>query len=523
MIDDIEQEVNRLKSIIQELYLSDSMPWIIGYSGGKDSTTCVQLVWLALSELPEDKRTKPVHVISTDTLVENPIVADWVGKSLKKMEKAAIDNKLPIFPHRLTPELKNRYWVNLIGKGYPSPRPKFRWCTARLKIQTATAFLQNLSETNGEAILVLGTRKAESQARAHTIEKYEGSSRKYLSRNADPKLSRVWVFAPIVEWGNDDVWEFIGTYENPWGVASSDLLELYRGATPDHECPIVVDTSTQSCGDSRFGCYVCTMVAQDKSMQAMILNDESKAWMQPILDFRDKYLAPDEQERSKRDFKRLGNNRQIIIRNELVHGPYTQSYRAELLRKLLQTQIEVKCDGEKSGFKNVGLIELEELDEIRRIWVEEKGEIEDLLPKIYEEVMNQPYPGKEIEALPITSDDLRVLEQTAKEWILQNLNCTNTEQMDRRSRELYEMVRTLLASSYHSKGSKQRSKQLDEIENILDRFSFVDEEQATEFARAYNKKSEDESVEDSLVSESVGDNSLATREDTELEQKELLI
>ena len=167
MIDDIEQEVARLKAIITELYQSDSMPWIIGYSGGKDSTTCVQLVWMAISELPEEKRSKPVHVISTDTLVENPVVAAWVSKSLEKMEKTAIENKLPIFPHRLTPELKNRFWVNLIGRGYPAPRPKFRWCTERLKILTATSFLQNLSETNGEAILVLGTRKAESHARAH--------------------------------------------------------------------------------------------------------------------------------------------------------------------------------------------------------------------------------------------------------------------------------------------------------------------------------------------------------------------
>lgn len=520
MINDIEQEVARLKAIIQKLYLSDSMPWIIGYSGGKDSTTCVQLVWFALRDLSEEQRRKPVHVISTDTLVENPVIADWVSKSLKKMEKAAIENKLPFFPHRLTPELKNRYWVNLIGKGYPAPRPKFRWCTERLKIQTATSFLQSLSETNGEAILVLGTRKAESQARAHTIEKYEGSSREYLSRNADPKLSRVWVFAPIVDWSNDDVWEFIGTYENPWGVTSTDLLELYRGATPDHECPIVVDTNTQSCGDSRFGCYVCTMVAQDKSMQAMILNDESKAWMQPILDFRNKYLAPDAHERTKRDFKRLGNNRLILMRNELVHGPYTQNYRVELLKNLLRAQIAVRRDGKKSGFKEVGLISLEELDEIRRIWVEEKGEIEDLLPKIYEEVTQEPYPGKEIETLPVTSDDLNILSRSAREWVSENLDCTNTEQMEKRSRELYEMVRILLASSFRSRGTKQRSKQLDEIEKILDRFAFVDEEQATEFARKYNKDSEKES---SGIAMTIDDKSLVEKEDTKLEQKELLI
>lgn len=129
MVEDIDQEVERIKDLIKELYLSDQMPWIVGYSGGKDSTTCVQLIWMALSELPPEKRSKPIHVISTDTLVENPIVSQWVGESLKKMEQEAIKQKLPFFPHRLVPEVKNRFWVNLIGKGYPSPRPRFRWCT----------------------------------------------------------------------------------------------------------------------------------------------------------------------------------------------------------------------------------------------------------------------------------------------------------------------------------------------------------------------------------------------------------
>ena len=134
MIEDLETEVERIKALIKDLYLSDSMPWIVGYSGGKDSTTCVQLIWLSLLELPFEKRRKPVHVISTDTLVENPVVAAWVRNSLTKMELAALKAKLPIFPHRLIPELKNRFWVNLIGKGYPAPRPKFRWCTERLKM-----------------------------------------------------------------------------------------------------------------------------------------------------------------------------------------------------------------------------------------------------------------------------------------------------------------------------------------------------------------------------------------------------
>ena len=129
-----KETISKVIQQTQELYLSDDIPWVLGYSGGKDSTAILQLVWKAIAALPKDKHIKPVHVISTDTLVENPIVAIWVKRSLTQMSQSAIDNDLPIKPHRLIPEVQNRFWVNLIGRGYPAPRPKFRWCTSGLKI-----------------------------------------------------------------------------------------------------------------------------------------------------------------------------------------------------------------------------------------------------------------------------------------------------------------------------------------------------------------------------------------------------
>lgn len=146
----------------QELYLSDTIPWVVGYSGGKDSTASLALIWTAVSQLAPHERIKPIYVISTDTLVENPIVSSWVTLSLDRMKHAADDQQLPILPHRLLPELSDRYWVNLIGRGYPAPRPKFRWCTSRLKINPSNAFIKRVVSENGEAVLVLGTRKAES-------------------------------------------------------------------------------------------------------------------------------------------------------------------------------------------------------------------------------------------------------------------------------------------------------------------------------------------------------------------------
>lgn len=474
---------------IQALYFSDSLPWIIGYSGGKDSTASLQLIWLAIAALPEDRRRfKPVHVISTDTLVENPVIATWVDISLKQMQVAAREQGLPIHSHRLTPALENRFWVNLIGKGYPAPRNKFRWCTDRLKISASTKFIQDLSEANGEAILVLGQRRGESQVRDKVMDAYQHSTRERLSRNKDPKLSRVWVYLPIETWSSDDVWEYVIQTPNPWGINNQDLFDIYRGATPDSECPIVVDKSTPSCGDSRFGCYVCTMVSQDKSMAAMIQNDADKAWMQPIMDFRDKFLASsggEEGDRKHRDFRRL-NGRFTVMRDRLVHGPYSQERRRVLLRELLKAQRAALEGGQVRGYGQIELISIEELDEIRRIWVEDKGEIEDYLPGIYQEAISCPYPGRELDPMPLEPSDLILLKRVAGHWSLRNQPADDPAVRRERRLELYKLLRTLLATSFRGLQSRQRSKQLNEVSALLKAFAFVDEADALAFALVHH-------------------------------------
>lgn len=177
--------IDALCEEVRELYLADDVPWILGYSGGKDSTATLQLVWTAINGLPTEQRKKVVHVISTDTLVENPVVAAWVTNSLLVMKAAAGEQKLPIRTHRLTPEVANTFWVNLIGRGYPAPRHKFRWCTERLKIRPSNTFINGIVKSSGEAILVLGTRKAESTRRAANMKKHEkGRVRERLSPNS---------------------------------------------------------------------------------------------------------------------------------------------------------------------------------------------------------------------------------------------------------------------------------------------------------------------------------------------------
>ncbi len=383
-----KNDIQALIEVIKGLYLEDMIPWICGYSGGKDSTAVVQLVWYALRELPPEKRRKTVHIISTDTLVESPVVAIWATESLRKMENQAAADGLPIVPHRLTPTTTNTFWVNLIGRGYPYPRKDFRWCTDRMKIEPSNRFIKSVLNAESEAILVLGTRKAESATRRAVMEVYEKKRyRDHLSPNGS--FPNSYVFSPIENWSNDNVWQYLVQVPNPWGHSNKDLLAMYSGASSDGECPLVIDTSTPSCGNSRFGCWVCTMVTEDKSMAAMIQNDEEKAWMLPMLEFRNEIVGQQGSDRDRRDFRKRDGRLQWH-NGRLVHGPYTKKTREGLLRRLLEVEKLVHEIG-PDEIKNVPLITMDELRMIRQIWLDDFHEFDDSLPRIYESVTGKPY------------------------------------------------------------------------------------------------------------------------------------
>ena len=471
---------------IKMLYLSDSIPWVIGYSGGKDSTAILQLTWYALQELAkEGKAKKKVHVISTDTLVENPIVSTWVGKSLSNMEASAKEQRLPIVPHKLTPDIKNRFWFNLIGKGYPAPRAKFRWCTDRLKISPSNSFIQNMADKNGEAILVLGTRKAESTARAASMERFESSTtntRKALGLTENASLERVWVYTPIAHWTNDDVWVYLNSMSNPWNFPNHDLMGMYQGATEGGECPLVVDKSTQSCGDSRFGCYVCTMVSEDKSMNAMIANDEEKEWMMPLVMLRNEIEVNDPnhgkkleklwRDRNNRDFRRMNGNLTVhVTKNgaDLVHGPYLQSFREHMLRKVLEAQIAVQQMG-PDEVSDLELLPIDELEAIRQVWLDDKHEAEDRLPVIYQHVMGKPYPGKPRAHHPIMNND-----------VLAKLK-THCELQGDKDGLLYQQMRAVMNVANKHRNQLRRAKLKDELNDVLDKGAFNSLFEAKEFA-----------------------------------------
>lgn len=354
----------RIEYIIDEIYdqymyADDShRPWIIGFSGGKDSTVLLMLVWLALRKAKENpgpfQLRRPVYVVCNDTMVENPIISSYVDNVLEKIEVAARSENLPVLVRKTTPKLEDSFWVNVIGKGYPVPNTAFRWCTEKMKIKPTARFITEQVDECGEAIILIGTRKAESATRARSIKKHEIHGKRLTNHTI---LKNTYVYAPIKELMLEEVWYIINAIPSPWGFDNKILFNIYLDASADdYECPTVVtDKSHGSCGQSRFGCWTCTVVKDDKSMRSLIKN--GREWMQPLYDLR---LQLDQE-------RNLLENRMPIRRdgrpavNE--RGVYTFKYRASVLSRLLKVQHELQRRD-----SNIKLITDQELIAIQVNW-----------------------------------------------------------------------------------------------------------------------------------------------------------
>jgi DNA sulfur modification protein DndC len=433
---------------IRRVYLADERPWVIGFSGGKDSTVVLQLVWYALRRLEPAERRKHVYVISGDTLVETPVIIDYLSEALDLINQRAADEGLPLSAHKVIPTVEESFWVNLIGKGYPAPTSRFRWCTARMKIKPANRFILDRVAEHGEVILALGVRSQESATRGQlmSLRRIKNS---LLSRHST--LPNAFVYTPISDYSLDDVWTYLLQIPNPWGRDNSDLLTLYRNSSSD-ECPLVVDTTTPSCGSSRFGCWVCTVVTKDKAMEAMIDNGEE--WLEPLLDVRD-FLAETQDPKRKvavRDHVR--RNGQVMLKDygdpddPFVRGPYTLEFCQEVLRRLLRAERSSREAAPDE--QEVGLINERELLEIRRIWRHERNDWSDSLPKIFkEETGEQLDLPDDDQASPNADDEALLAELTAEHGLPLGL------------------VKRLIDTERDLQGLKRRSRIMDQLGAVL--------------------------------------------------------
>ena len=332
-----------IKDSLVDLYRSDERPWLVGFSGGKDSTMLASLVFDAMLAIPAEQRKKPISVLCTDTRVEIPAIVEMVEGTLDKMRKCSDQHGLNVNVSLLRPPSEQSFWVNIIGRGYPPPNRTFRWCTQRMKIDPVNVFVQQRLGHWGEAILLLGARRAESATRAQTLAGIE--ARNGLRRH--PDLPKVWVSNPIEYLSTEEVWAYLLQKANPLGGDNRSLYKLYANAS-NGECPIQIDTSTPSCGNSRFGCWTCTVVDRDKASEGLLASGDER--MEKLIEFRETLLYYRDPVNGKRDMKRMNGND--------GPGPLHITARRELLTHLIKLQ-------EDTGLK---LIAEDELFLIQQFW-----------------------------------------------------------------------------------------------------------------------------------------------------------
>ena len=380
-----------MREILEELkeeYLNSTRPWIIGFSGGKDSSCLIQLVYQMLTELEPSERTHIVHVLSTNTMVETPHVAIRLKDMCEKIQEGAERDGLPLDVKLLRPKITDTFWVNLIGRGYPSPNKWFRWCTSRLKIEPMDNYVYENIKQNGEVLILLGTRKAESSNRKRSMEKHEIEGTKLRKHGS---IKGAFVYAPLQDLTAEEVWEYLKT-ENPgWGGTNEELIRLYAGESA--EISFIMNSATPPSGTSRFGCWTCTVVDKDHAIQALI--DEGHTEYIPMQKYRDKLRRIRDDPEYRESYRK--NQRLDRLYDEFYAvktlgeartgkdalGPFKMSVRHDLLSELLQIQAELRKFEPRAE-----LITPEEINAIKLAWIYD-GDDTDSLDEIVHD-----YAGK---------------------------------------------------------------------------------------------------------------------------------
>jgi len=357
---DAQRCLEEIVNSVRQEYLSEDQryPWIIGFSGGKDSTLVAHAVIEALLRIAPYQRTREVHILSNDTLVESPLVIAYLREVQIQLREATRHLRLPVVVETTRPDPEQTFWVLLIGRGYPTPNQNMRWCTDRLKILPTSRYILDSVSRHGAAILVLGVRKDESSTRRQTIERHRNLADSNLTPHSS--LSGALIYRPIVDLTTDEVWEILGEHPPPWGGTHQALIQLYRDAEGG-ECPVVLSKAeAPGCGtnSSRFGCWTCTVVEKDKSLQGFI--DSGQHRYVPLVTFRD-WLKSIRNEPSLRQAARRNGRISYDANGRHIPGPFTIQARRMILDRLLQTQDEFGAE----------LISDAEIQSIKAIWTED--------------------------------------------------------------------------------------------------------------------------------------------------------
>lgn len=395
-----DEIINEMKMV----YLHDKRPWMIGFSGGKDSTMLVMLVFEMLAQLKPEQITKKVYITSSDTMVENPVVERYMLRMSKQIGE--VGAKYKVQTDIVRPEPSKTFWSYLIGLGYPTPEPPgFRWCTDRLKIKPINKFTLDTIKENGEVVMLLGVRKAESSYRARGITAREVEG-KLLVRHTD--IENAYVYNPLTEIPNQLVWEYLLKNDGitPWGSDNKYLFSLYQGEDLGEEQSVLGEVDKDKIavtGNSRFGCWICTMVKEDKSLLNFI--DKGCDELIPYRDFRN-WLVENRNNPELRDKKRRNGSVYEKADGEYGLGPFTMYGRRVILEKLLELE---NVTGQE-------LITKEELKAIDAMWENEGDIYRRTLVETYERIKGHKLSWDEYRLPMFSNEAMDILKTTCEEF-----------------------------------------------------------------------------------------------------------
>lgn len=318
--------------------------WIVAFSGGKDSTAALKVL-LAAHERASPA-PKKITLIYCDTGVENPVLDTYVKKLLDQIQSEfSTDGILDIKCLKAPPE--DRFFVRLIGRGYPPPTNSFRWCTTGLRIRPVSKFISSNDPEN--TVVVLGLRSSESQQRDRSMKR---SGDRYWQKQREGR-GDYDLFLPIVDLDIAEVWDAVFALSRPRSISPRQLETLYRDASG--ECPVIKAPQAAPCASGRFGCWTCTVVRKDKSAKELINSGYTE--LQPFFLFRN-WLTEIRNEPEKRWPARRNGSPGM--------GPFTIEARKEILKRVDQLEIDTGAtilDSDERGL----IARLWELDGIPRL------------------------------------------------------------------------------------------------------------------------------------------------------------
>ena len=344
---------DQIKAEMRAVYLHDDRPWMVGFSGGKDSTLLLSLVLEMLQDLKPDERRKKVWVVSSDTGVENPVFA----RHMHNMSALINENcaHLGVEARVIRPPAENSFWSCTIGLGYQIPEmPYIRWCTGYLKIDPMNAFVLGVIRESGEVVHVLGVRKAESGTRKRRLEREEVEG-KLLVRHKEIRGS--YTYNPLGDISTEQVWEYLlrGEAKSPWGADNRFLWGLYQGEEMPEESSVLGhadDSKLPVQGNTRFGCWCCTIAGEAAALQNFI--EKGYEELRPLRDFR-QWLVSVRNDPQYKDTKRRSGEVAPEWQRAKGFGTFSLYGRETMLKKLLELEGE-------TGFEIISEAELKFID-----------------------------------------------------------------------------------------------------------------------------------------------------------------